>query len=89
MKKIFLLLPAILLTGCMKTMVVKMDFPEVPEEIKQECSDLKQTPENETKFSKVIEVVVENYSLYHECKLKNEAWNEWYKQQKQISDSIK
>jgi len=50
---------------------------------------LKQTDENEKRLSKVIEVVAENYTQYHECKLKVDAWVEWYKQQKQISDSIK
>ena len=89
MKKLFLLLPVILLTGCLKSIPVKMDFPSVPEEMKQACPDLKQTQENETKLSKVIEVVVENYTQYHECKLKVDAWIEWHKQQKQISDSIK
>jgi len=89
MKKLFLLLPVILLTGCLKSVPVKMDFPSVPEEMKQACPDLKQTQENETKLSKVIEVVVENYTQYHECKLKIDAWIEWHKQQKQISDSIK
>ena len=89
MKKLFLLLPVILLTGCLKSIPVKMDFPSVPEEMQQACPDLKQTKENETKLSKVIEVVVENYTQYHECKLKIDAWIEWHKQQKQISDSIK
>jgi N-dimethylarginine dimethylaminohydrolase len=89
MKKLFLLLPVIFLTGCLKSIPVKMDFPSVPEEMQQACPDLKQTQENETKLSKVIEVVVENYTQYHECKLKIDAWIEWHKQQKQISDSIK
>ena len=89
MKKLFLLLPVILLTGCLKSIPVKMDFPSVPEEMQQACPDLKQTQENETKLRKVIEVVVENYTQYHECKLKIDAWIEWHKQQKQISDSIK
>jgi hypothetical protein len=35
MKKLFLLLPVILLTGCLKSIPVKMDFPSVPEEMQQ------------------------------------------------------
>lgn len=89
MKKLFLLLPALLLTGCFKSIPIKMDFPDAPAEIKQACPDLKQVDEKETKLSKVVEVVSENYSTYHECKLKVDAWIEWHKQQKQISDSIK
>jgi len=89
MKFLVILLSAFLLTGCLKSIPVKMDFPDVPAELKQACPDLKQTDEKETKLSKVIEVVTENYSQYHECKLKVDAWIEWHKQQKQISDSIK
>lgn len=89
MNKLVLLLPVFLLTGCLKSIPVKMDFPDAPDEIKQACPDLKQVEEKETKLSKVIEVVSENYTTYHECKLKVDAWIEWHKQQKQISDSIK
>ena len=89
MKKLFLLITALLLTCCFKYIPIKMDFPDAPAEIKQACPDLKQVDEKETKLSKVVEVVSENYSTYHECKLKVDAWIEWHKQQKQISDSIK
>lgn len=89
MNKLVLLLPVLLLTGCLKSIPVKMDFPDVPAELKQACPDLKQVDEKETKLSRVVEVVSENYSTYHECKLKVDAWIEWHKQQKQISDSIK
>jgi hypothetical protein len=34
-------------------------------------------------------VVAANYGAYHECKNKLDAWIEWHKQQKQISDSVK
>ena len=89
MKKLSFLLPVFLLTGCLKSIPVKMEFPDAPAEIKQACPDLQQTDEKETKLSKVIEIVADNYSTYHECKLKVDAWIEWHKQQKQISDSIK
>jgi hypothetical protein len=89
MNKLVFLMPIFLLTGCLKSIPVKMDFPDVPAELKQSCPDLKQIEEKETKLSKVIEVVTDNYAQYHECKLKVDAWIEWHKQQKQISDSIK
>jgi len=89
MSKLILLLPIFLLTGCLKSIPVKMSFPDVPSELKQACPNLKQTDEKETKLSKVVEVVADNYSQYHECKVKVDAWIEWHKQQKQISDSIK
>ena len=51
MSKLILLLPIFLLTGCLKSIPVKMSFPDVPAELKQACPDLKQTDEKETKLS--------------------------------------
>ena len=34
-------------------------------------------------------VVTENYSKYHECQVKVDAWDEWYKSQQTIYNSIK
>ena len=87
----YILIPlvALSLTGCFKSIPVKMDFPDVPSELKQSCPDLKQNESQEQKLSKIIEVVSENYSSYHECKIKVDAWIEWYNLQKQISDSVK
>jgi hypothetical protein len=86
MKYIALILP-ILLTGCF-SVPVKMSFPDAPPEMKVACPDLKQVKEN-AQMSDVLESVVNNYSSYHECKNKVDAWVEWHKQQKQIVDSIK
>jgi hypothetical protein len=56
--------------------------------MKVACPDLKQVKEN-AEMSDVLESVAINYSTYHECKNKVDAWVEWHKQQKQISDSVK
>ena len=87
MKKLLLLIPALLLTGCLTT-PVKRNFPEVPKELMEACPDLKTVPETE-KLSEVLKVVVDNYVQYHECKIKVDTWVEWYKTQKQIFDSVK
>lgn len=87
MKKLLLLIPALLLTGCLTT-PVKRNFPEVPKELMEACPDLKAVPETE-KLSEVLKVVVDNYGQYHECKIKVDTWVEWYKTQKQIFDSVK
>lgn len=87
MKKLLLLIPALLLTGCLTT-PVKRNFPEVPQELLEACPDLKTVPETE-KLSTVLKVVVDNYGQYHECKIKVDTWVEWYKTQKQIFDSVK
>jgi len=87
MKKLLLLLPVFLLAGCLTT-PVKRNFPEVPKELMEACPDLKQVQDTE-KLSEVIKVVTDNYSDYHECRVKVDTWIEWYKTQKQIFDSVK
>lgn len=88
MKKLLLVLPLMfLLSGCLVT-PVKRNFPEVPKELMEACPDLKQTEQTE-KLSEVIRVVTENYSQYHECRIKVDTWMEWYKTQKEIFDSVK
>ena len=85
--KILLLIPAVLLTGCLTT-PVKRNFPEVPQEIMQACPDLK-TVEPTEKLSDVLKVVTDNYGQYHECRIKVDTWVEWYNTQKQIFNSVK
>ena len=87
MKKLLLILPIILLTGCLVT-PVKRNFPEVPKELMEACPALKQTQPTE-KLSEVLKVVTQNYGQYHECRLKVDTWVEWYKTQKEIFESVK
>lgn len=87
MKKLLLLIPIVLLTGCLTT-PVKRNFPEVPQELMEACPDLKTVPDTE-KLSEVLKVVTTNYGQYHECRIKVDTWVEWYKTQKQIFDSVK
>ncbi len=89
MKNLLLIPIAIMLSGCLSTAPVQRNFPEIPEELKVSCPDLKTIEQGTTQLSKVITVVTENYAQYHECKLKVDAWIEWYKTQKQIFDSVK
>ena len=88
MKKLLLVLPVFLLTGCLLTTPVKRNFPEVPKELMEACPDLKKTEPTE-KLSEVLKVVVDNYGQYHECKIKVDTWVEWYKTQKDIFESVK
>lgn len=81
------LLITVLLAGC-STVPIKQKFPDVPPELTAECADLKEI-EPTTKLSDVVKVVADNYGRYHECRIKAEVWNEWYKSQKQIFDSTK
>jgi hypothetical protein len=86
--KFLALLPILFLTGCLVTTPVKRNFPEVPEELKIACPDLKAL-EPTTKMSDVVSVVASNYGQYQECQIKVDTWIEWYKTQKQIFESVK
>jgi len=87
-KKLLLVLPVFLLSGCLLTTPVKRNFPAVPVELIEACPDLKKTEPTE-KLSEVLKVVVDNYGQYHECKIKVDTWVEWYKTQKDIFESVK
>ena len=87
MKKLLLIVPVLLLAGCLNT-PVQRSFPEVPEELKVACPDL-MLLEPTTKLSEVISVVTKNYGQYQECQIKVDTWIEWYKTQKEIFESVK
>jgi hypothetical protein len=86
--RILMLVPILLLSGCLATAPVTVKFPEVPVELMNACPDLKQTDQT-TKLSDVLKVVTDNYSQYHECRVRVDSWMEWYKTQKQIFESVK
>lgn len=88
MKRLLVLIPAILLTGCLNTPVAR-HFPEVPDELKTACPSLEQVDPNTTKLSEVVRVVTDNYTQYHECRVKVDAWIEWYKTQRSIFEEVK
>jgi hypothetical protein len=86
--KLLLIIPVILLSGCLATTPVKRNFPEVPKELLESCPPLKQINPTE-KLSEVLTIVVDNYGQYHECDAKSDTWIEWYKTQQQIFESVK
>jgi alpha-L-arabinofuranosidase len=87
---IAVLIPLAMLTGCEDSAVpVAVKFPNVPAELLEACPDLKEVDPKTTKLSEVISVVTDNYSEYHECRLKVDDWIVWYKTQKSIFDKIK
>ena len=79
--RILMLLPVLALAGCLQT---APKFPDVPPELQKACPDLNQVENGTTELSKVIDVVVVNYSTYYECRVKVDAWLEWHKGQKKI-----
>ena len=87
MKKL-ILISALVLAGCSTTTPVERNFPTVPAQLKESCPDLKKAPET-TKLSEVLTTVTQNYGQYHECRIKADAWIEWYDAQKKIFDEVK
>lgn len=88
MKRLLVLLPIALLTGCLQTVPVKMSFPQVPEDLKVACPDLQQLDPETKKLSEVVTVVTKNYGQYQECQVKVDAWVQWYNTQKKIFEDI-
>ena len=88
MKLLSILLVSVLLTGCLAT-PVKRTFPDVPKELMVICPDLSMVADGTTQLSEVMKVVTQNYGQYHECRIKNDLWIEWYKTQKEIFESVK
>lgn len=86
--RIAILLVPFLLAGCLAT-PVKRTFPEVPDDLKVACPDLKTIEPSTTKLSEVITVVTDNYGQYQECKIKVDTWIEWYNSQREIFNSVK
>jgi hypothetical protein len=82
-----LLLPVIivLLTGCSTAVPIKQTFPKAPSSLMAACPELYQV-ENTDKLSDVLTVVTRNYSQYHECRIKVDAWIEWYNTQQPLFD---
>jgi hypothetical protein len=88
MKKL-LLVAVLFLSGCSCFAPVQRKFPEVPKELKVACPDLNKLEEGTTKLSDVVSVVAKNYGQYQECQIKVDAWNDWYKKQKDIYEGVK
>lgn len=89
MKKLLLILPLFLLTGCLQSVPIKPEFPKAVQELTTECPDLQLVPVETTKLSEILLIIVKNYGQYHECQAKVDGWIQWYNDQKKIYDSVK
>jgi hypothetical protein len=86
-----IILLSLLLAGCSTTVVpVTMKFPDAPPSLMTPASDLNKLPtDKKIEMTDIIKTTNENSKLYYELKIKYEAWQEWYKEQKSISDELK
>lgn len=82
--KYAILIAAMLISGCSTTVPVTAKFPEPPGSLVMErCPDL-QKLKDDIKLSDVTKTVTINYATYYECVIKVDAWQTWYKTQKEI-----
>jgi len=88
MKLPIILLAIAMLAGCSTTTPVVRNFPDAPSAMMEACPKL-ETLQDSVKLSDVAKTISGNYAAYYECNVKNDAWIEWYQQQKRIFDSVK
>jgi hypothetical protein len=89
MRSLLALLLAVTLVGCSLVTPVTRSFPDRPAGLKEDCPELQEATAETKELSKLLDVVVVNYSTYYECRVKIEAWDEWYQEQKKIFDEVK
>ena len=75
--------------GCSTTVPLSQKFPEAPDQLMEPAQELTLLPENEKTLTDLIENANTNYGQYYDLKAKYQTWQEWYKQQKQIFESVK
>ena len=74
------------ITGCSTVVPVVAKFPEPPGRLATtRCPDLQKLKED-ARLSDVATTVTVNYGTYYECAVKADAWQEWYRIQKHISE---
>jgi hypothetical protein len=85
------IIACLLLTGCSTTVVpVVMKFPNAPPSLMTPASDLDKLPsDKKIELSDIIKNANTNAGKYYELRIKYEAWQEWYKEQKSIADELK
>jgi hypothetical protein len=67
-----------------------MKFPDASPSLMTPAADLGKLPsDKKIELSDIIKTTNENSKLYYELKIKYEAWQEWYKEQKSIADELK
>jgi hypothetical protein len=80
---------AILLSACSTAVPVEQKFPEAPDLLMEKCPALKTIQGEKISIVDFTRTVSENYSTYYQCAAKNDAWAEWYQQQKKIWDQVR
>lgn len=85
---IFIVL-AFLITGCSTVVPVTQKFPDAPDMLKEKCPELKTIAGERVTIVEFTRTVSENYTTYHQCAGRTDAWIDWYRQQKKIWEDVK
>ena len=75
--KYVILLSALLLAGC-ETFKMAAPWPNQSQEVIKICEPLKTFDQQQVSMAELIDLVQQNYQLYHLCKLNNDSWVKWY-----------
>jgi len=73
-------------SGCSTAVPVTARFPEPPGKGAMTGCPALQKLNDGARLSDVANTVTVNYSTYYECAVKTDAWQEWYRIQKHISE---
>lgn len=82
----FIIILFLSLTACSTVVPVKYKFPEVPETLMMPTEPLVTLDKDKKQLSDLIENAAHNYGKYYELEIKYKAWQEWYTNQKEISE---
>lgn len=91
MRYILIALMALTFAGCSlkKPVLMMPEFPTPVKELTEKCNELKLLEGDSVAITEMLKTIVHNYTLYHQCSLKVDGWNEWYAEQKKIYDELR
>jgi hypothetical protein len=84
MKNKFIYLCILLLISGCSTTSANLKFPEVPTELMKSCGNLELVKQDDHQFSNFLNIIVDNYSTYYECKIQADGWQRWYEDHRKI-----
>lgn len=89
MKWLVLCLSTLMLSGCFTTVPVKRTFPPAPPSLMEPPPILGTIDPENPDLKSVVETSIKNFGEYHVLVERYKAWQEWYREQKKIFDSVK
>jgi len=80
---------AFLITACSTAVPVTQSFPDAPAMLKEKCPELKTIQGEKVTIVDFTRTVSENYTTYYQCAGKQQAWIDWYEQQRKIWNEVR